>query len=154
MNPVRHFVTTVTTSNNLRRAALAAFAAASLSACYVVPLDQYPNGRTIPSPIVVAPAAPSAYVLMAKLYPSNDAAGPYGMLPGTVTNHLNGRGEIVVEVFRGEATRNAGSSSGTANGAGTKGGYMSCTYTMNSPTLGRGVCRFNNGAVYNFHLGQ
>jgi hypothetical protein len=148
------------TSKTFRNSALALAAAASLSACYVVPYNQYQQyGNAAPQVGVPVITAPSAQVLMARLYPSNDTAGAFGVLPGTVTNHLNGRGEIIVtqgdETFRGEATRNAGSStSGQANGAGNKGGYMNCTYTMNNSTQGRGACRFNNGATYNFHLGQ
>ena len=129
----------------------------TLTACYVVPVNQYPQAHNAPaSPQIVAP---SPVVLIAKLYPNNDAAAPFGVLSGSVTNHLNGRGEITVvqggEVFRGEATRNVNDArSGTANGAGNQGGYMSCAYTMNNATLGTGNCRFNNGAVYRFHLGQ
>ena len=146
---------------SLRQPATLLIAAATLSlcACYVTPIQPY----TTPSPAAqvmsFTPAAPSAVVLIAKLYPNNDYAAPYGVLNGSVTNHLNGRGEITVvqgdEVFRGEATRNSGDSrNGSANGAGSKGGYMSCSYSMNNPSLGTGSCRFNNGAVYRFHLGQ
>lgn len=129
--------------------------AAALSACYVVPMNQYPQGSTNTPATAIAP--PTSVVLTAKLYPANDVAAPFGMLTGSVTSHLNGRGEIVVqqadELFRGEATRDAANTrSGTANGAGSKGGYMNCSYTMNNTTQGTGTCKFNNGAMYRFHL--
>ena len=134
---------------------LSIVSAAALSACYVVPLNQYPHGATA-SAVAIAPLATSV-VLTAKLYPANDIAAPYGMLTGSVTSHLNGRGEIMVaqadELFRGEATRDAANTrNGTANGAGSKGGYMNCSYTMNNTTQGTGTCKFNNGAAYRFHL--
>jgi hypothetical protein len=135
---------------------IAAISAASLSACYVVPINQYPQTQT---PAVIAPAAPTQMVLTARLYPANDLAAPYGMLSGSVTNHLNGRGEIVVvqadELYRGEATRDVNNPrSGTANGVGNKGGYMNCGYTLNNQTQGTGTCKFSNGALYRFHLGS
>lgn len=147
------------TQRTIARAVLAFAAASSLSACYVTPYNQYPNGVPSVTPLIVVPSAPSAQVLQARLYPSNDTAAPFGVLTASVTNQLNGHGELVVvqgeELFRGEATRDPRStSSGTANGAGTRGGYMSCAYTMNSTTQGRGNCRFSNGATYTFHLGQ
>lgn len=158
--------------NSIRLASIA-IAAASLSACYVMPTQYdsatgqykpvYPQTNTVvvtqpaAAPAVIA-AAPSSQVMMARLYPNNAAASPYGMVPGTVTNYLNGRGEIVVtlgdEIYRGEATRLGTSSNGTANGAGSKGGYMNCSYTMNSTTMGRGTCNFGNGAQFSFHLGN
>jgi hypothetical protein len=129
--------------------------AAALSACYIVPLNQYQPGNASNPAMTSAP--PTSVVLTAKLYPANDIAAPYGVLTGSVTSYLNGRGEITVqqadELFRGEATRDAANArSGTANGAGNKGGYMNCSYTMNNTTQGTGTCKFNNGAVYRFHL--
>ena len=77
----------------------------------------------------------------------------------SVTNDLNGRGyfstNINGESFSGEATRVAGSSrDGVANGAGQRGSYINCRYTMNSPTLGTGTCRLSNGAVFSMHVGS
>ena len=134
---------------------LSLMSAAALSACYVVPINQYPHGAATSTAPAMPP--PTSLVLTAKLYPANDIAAPYGLLTGSVTSHLNGRGEINVmqadELFRGEATRDANSAkNGTANGAGSKGGYMNCSYTMNNISQGTGTCKFNNGAVYRFHL--
>jgi hypothetical protein len=144
-----------------KRATVAAFSAAALAACYVVPIDSYHHGEKTAAPAAAAPVAapaPSQLVLTARLYPANAQAAPYGMLNGSVTNHLNGRGEIMVvqadELFRGEATRDVNNArNGTASGAGNKGGYMNCQYAMNNHTQGTGTCTFSNGAVYRFHLG-
>jgi hypothetical protein len=152
------------TNRTLRRSIYAAFsiaAASSLSACYVMPIDQYQaqtqQHQSQPT-TAVAPAAPTQIVLNARLYPNNEQAAPFGILNASITNHLNGRGEIMVvqgdELFRGEATRDSNhASSGTANGAGNKGGFMNCKYTMNSSTQGTGTCNFQNNAVYRFHIG-
>jgi hypothetical protein len=144
--------------SNLKLTTVAAVSAVALSACYVVPVNQYPQGHTPAVAIAAAPAAPTQVVLNARLYPANDVAAPFGLLNGSVTNHLNGRGEIMVvqadELFRGEATRDVSNSrNGVANGAGNKGGYMNCSYTMNNQTQGTGTCKFSNGALYRFHLG-
>ncbi len=145
-----------TVQSNLKLITLASITTLALSACYVVPINQYPQGAAPTSAASVA--APSSVVLSARLYPANDLAAPYGVLNGSVTNHLNGRGEIVVvqadELFRGEATRDVNNPrSGIANGAGNKGGYMNYSYTLNSASQGTGTCKFSNGAVYRFHLG-
>jgi hypothetical protein len=134
--------------------AIAATSAATLSACYVVPVNYSPQ---VQAPISLATIAPTQIVLSARLYPSNDIAATFGMLNGSVTNQLNGRGEIMVvqgdELYRGEATRDINQSrNGTANGVGNKGGYMTCNYAMNHQTQGTGSCKFSNGAVYRFHL--
>jgi hypothetical protein len=129
-----------------------ATATAALTGCYVVPIQ--PNS---PPPAAYVPAAPAALTFPARLYPSNDVAAPYGVVGATVTNDLNGRGhfstQIGPEVFTGEATRVAGSREGNANGTGNFGSYISCRYTMNSPTLGSGACRLNNGATFTMHVG-
>jgi hypothetical protein len=140
--------------STIKLSTLAAISAAALSACYVVPMNQYSNHA---APAATVPAAPSPIVLTARLYPSNELAAPYGVLNGSVTNHLNGRGEISVvqvgELFRGEATRGTNATrNGTASGSGNKGGFMHCNYTMNHATQGTGTCTFSNGAVYRFHL--
>jgi hypothetical protein len=75
-----------------------------------------------------------------------------------VNNDLNGRGyfstNIGGDAFAGEATHVAGSQKdGQANGSGNRGGYISCRYTMNSPSLGMGNCRLNNGAAFVMHVG-
>ena len=127
---------------------------ASLSACYVVPLQQ-PSAPAAPA-TYVAPAVPVTFA--ARLYPANEAAAVYGMVHAVVTNDLNGRGTfnttISGESFSGEATRTVGSSrEGVANGAGNRGSYINCRYQMNSATLGTGQCRHSNGALFTMHVG-
>ena len=142
---------------------LAALAAASLvtagalTGCYVVPIQP----TSVPAgPTVVVPAAPLQPVTFAaRLYPSNELAGSYGMVSAVVTSDLNGRGHFSTaidgEMFQGESTRVAGSArDGVANGAGNRGSYVTCRYTMNSPTLGTGNCRLSNGATFSMHIGS
>jgi hypothetical protein len=140
-------------SRPLQLAALAA-SIAMLAGCYVVPLQPAPGGG-----IATLPAAPVAPVsFTARLYPANEQASAYGVVPALVTNDLQGRGQFSTaihgETFTGEATRLAGSSrDGVANGAGSRGSYLSCRYTMNSPVLGTGSCRLSNGALFTMHIG-
>lgn len=135
-----------------------ASAVVSLAGCYVVPMQPYPaQSPAGDGPMVVAPAAPIMF--SARLYPSNELASAYGLISATVTNDLNGRGTfnatINGESFVGEATRQAGSRrDGVANGAGNRGGFLNCRYTMNSATLGTGNCRLSNGATFTMHVGQ
>ena len=138
-------------------AAIATVAAgAALTGCYVVPIQPEPAAHAVQ----IVPAAPAAPVTFtARLYPSNDTAAPYGMVGAIVTNDLNGRGHFSTQIggesFSGEATRVAGSSrEGVANGSGNYGGFITCRYTMNSPTLGTGNCRLNNGATFTMHVGS
>ena len=139
-------------------AAAMAVGVVSLAGCYVVPLHQYPAQAAPPGgPVALAPAVP--IVFSARLYPSNELAATYGLVSATVTNDLNGRGTfnatINGESFVGEATRRAGSSrDGVANGAGNRGSFLNCQYTMNSATLGTGNCRLSNGATFTMHVGQ
>ena len=136
-----------------------AVTAATLAGCYVVPIDPR-TGQAVPPPpttMTVVTAAPLTFP--ARLYPANDLAGGYGVINATVTNDLHGRGSfnttINGEAFAGEATRKAGSSrEGVANGAGNRGSYLSCAYTMNSATLGSGSCRLSNGALFSMHVGN
>ena len=141
-------------------------AAAALSGCYVVPIDARTGQPVTSTPVPVAaapapaaPAAPAAPVAFtARLYPANEQASAYGVVLASVTNDLHGRGTfstvIAGESFSGEATRNTNSGrTGLANGAGSRGGYIACNYTMNSSTLGSGSCRLNNGAQFNMHVG-
>lgn len=134
---------------------------AGLSGCYVVPIDPrtgQPVATTSGAPVVVAaPDLPVSFP--ARLYPANELASAYGVINATVTNDLHGRGtfhaHINGESFAGEATRKAGSSrEGVASGAGNRGGYLSCRYSMNSATVGTGTCRLNNGAVFTMHVGN
>jgi hypothetical protein len=129
--------------------------AALLTGCYVVPI--HPAG-SYPPPAAHVPAPVTPVTFAARLYPANDAASGYGMVSAVVTNDLNGRGtfstNIGGESFTGEATRVAGSSrDGVANGAGNRGSYLNCRYTMNSATLGTGTCRHSSGAVFTMHVG-
>ena len=138
------------------RIAAGAVVVATLSGCYVVPLQPAPAAA---STVVLPPAAPAPVTFSARLYPANELAGAYGRVAAVVTNDLNGRGHfstvIAGESFTGEATRVAGSArDGVANGAGHRGSYIHCRYTMNSPTLGTGSCRHSNGAVFTMHVGS
>jgi hypothetical protein len=134
----------------------ALLASAALAGCYVVPMAP---PASVPGPTAIVPMAlPAPVTFAARLYPANDLAAGYGMVSAVVNNDLNGRGyfstNIGGESFAGEATRAAGSQKdGLANGAGNRGGYISCRYTMNSATLGSGNCRLNNGAVFTMHVG-
>ena len=135
--------------------------ATGLVGCYVVPIDPR-TGQPVPLPgglPVAAPAPALPISFPARLYPANELASGYGVINATVTNDLHGRGtfnaNINGESFVGEATRKAGSSrEGVANGAGNRGGYLGCQYSMNSATLGTGTCRLNNGAVFTMHVGN
>lgn len=129
-------------------------AASFLTGCYVVPVQPHQHTVHVPVPA----AAPAPLTFTARLYPSNEAAAAHGVVLAVVTNDLNGRGHfstnIAGEAFSGEATRAAGSSrDGLANGAGQRGSYIHCRYTMNSATLGTGSCRLSNGATFTMHLG-
>jgi len=143
-------------SSRIRPLLAVAAAAAALTGCYVVPMQ--PSPPAVPMPAAPAvPAVPVAFT--ARLYPANDMASAYGMVAASVTNDLNGRGHFTTaiggESFAGEATRVAGSSrDGVANGAGNRGNYIHCRYTMNSPTLGTGTCRLSNGAAFTMHIGN
>lgn len=131
---------------------------AGLAGCYVVPM--HPAVPSAPVHGMPAPQPqPGPVTFTARLYPANDLATGYGVLAAVVTNDLNGRGHfstaIAGESFAGEATRASGSSrEGVANGAGNRGSYINCRYTMNNATLGTGTCRLNNGAAFTMHVGS
>ena len=131
---------------------------AALAGCYVVPIDPR-TGQAVPAQAPVAMPAPAApLVFTARLYPANELASGFGVVHASVTNDLQGRGTfntvIGGESFSGEATRKAGSSrEGLANGAGNRGGYITCAYTMNSATMGSGTCRLSSGALFSMHVG-
>jgi hypothetical protein len=150
----------------LQRVAVVAVAvglALSLVGCYVVPIhpQQQPTYQAH-GPVVYAPAPPPAppmpVTFAARLYPANELAQTFGMVGAVVTNDLNGRGTFSTtingETFNGEATRTSGASrEGIANGAGNRGGFINCTYRMNSNTLGSGQCKLSNGAQFTMHVG-
>ena len=149
--------------------ALAAASVVSLSGCYIVPVgpEGYPvayipstpppvPGQTTPSASGV-PAMPK--VLHARLYPANDVATQTGMVSGTVTNMMTGKGRFQLnyhgETLTGEATRvSAEDRKGVASAYGPTGSFMSCDYQMSSPSQGAGACLFSNGARYQLHIGN
>jgi hypothetical protein len=106
---------------------------------------------------VAGPAFPTA--LNVRLYPANDLATQSGVLSGTVTNMMTGKGrfqfEYQGELLAGEATRVSGEERrGVANAYGPRGTYASCEYQMNTPLQGAGNCTFSNGAKYQVHIGR
>ena len=142
--------------------ALALGAASLTTGCIVVPLNAdgtyaYPVGAAPPTPLIQP--APTSQTLPVRLYPTNQAATSSGMIAGSVTNHLNGRGTFTLivgdETMSGEATRTGGSNArtGVANAYGARGSYANCRYTMNTTTQGTGVCTFSNGGQYQLHIG-
>ena len=151
--------------------ALAA-AAFALSGCYVIPIG--PDGAPAWAPGAVwgpgisstsgaQPAGPqrsaAPATLQAKLYPANDVATQTGVVAGTVTNMMSGKGRFVLdykgEVLSGEATRVSGDDrKGVASAYSAAGSYMSCEYQMSSPYQGAGLCSFSNGARYRVHIGN
>ncbi|MBB2487320.1 hypothetical protein H5407_18960 [Mitsuaria sp. WAJ17] len=150
----------IRSSTSLQRLAALPLAAAlaSLSACYVVPLEaRHAHPAPAPAQVSVAPPAPVTFPV--RLYPTNDLAARYGMVSATVTNDLHGKGvfstHINGEAFSGEATRKTDlHRNGVANGAGNRGAYISCTYSMNSSTQGTGQCRLSDGAEFSMHMGN
>jgi hypothetical protein len=106
-----------------------------------------------------APAGPATPAsLQARLYPSNEVATETGMLSGTVTNMMTGKGFFQLnyrgEVLAGEATRVPGDERrGLANAYGQRGTFMTCDYRMTTPYLGTGTCSLSNGAQYQVHIG-
>ena len=163
-------------SVSARLAVALAIPAFALSACYVIPIDHdgrpyytvgapapgnaqsvvYPNGAT--PPVVYSGSAIPA-VLNVRLYPANDVATQTGVMTGTVTNMMSGKGRFQFdyrgELLSGEATRVAGDERrGVASAYGSHGTYVSCDYQMSSPQQGAGTCSFNNGARYQVHIGS
>jgi len=155
-----------------RLAVAAAAPVLALTGCYVVPLAPdgtpiYPYAHTAPpytvvpyppAPGRVAAGPPMPTMLNARLYPINDLATQTGVMSGTVTNLMNGKGQFQLdyrgELLTGEATRVSGDErSGVANAYGARGTYMSCDYKMNTPYQGAGSCTLSNGAKYEVHLG-
>ena len=155
------------------------FAAFALSGCYVVPIApdgtpvypyptypiNVPAPLAVPDPVGSGPHPQSAMamppvpsVLQARLYPSNDVATRVGMLSGSVTNLMTGKGRFQLdyrgEILVGEATRTPGEErAGVANAYGDRGTYMNCTYRMTTPFQGTGTCNLSTGAQYQVHLG-
>lgn len=164
-----------------RLAVAMAIPAFALSACYVVPIDHYDrhfdrNGRPIvinqpppaaPTVIQAGGTAPPAAVvysgsamptsLNVRLYPQNEIAAQTGVLGGSITNMMNGKGRIQFdyrgELLSGEATRVDGDDRrGVASAYGSRGTFVSCNYQMMSAQQGAADCTFNNGAKYQAHI--
>jgi hypothetical protein len=156
----------------LNRLAAAIAIQGALAGCYVVPVGTEGNYAiyipTQPPPhLGGAPAQPAAHpgqpgmpkVLHARLYPDNDLATQTGMVSGTVTNMMTGKGRFQLqyagEVLTGEATRVSGDDrKGVASAWGPTGSFMSCEYQMSSPVQGAGTCTFSTGARYKVHIGN
>src|SRR5262249_56523858 len=97
--------------------------------------------------------------IQARLYPLNEIATENGMVSGTVTNMMNGKGRLQVsyrgELLTGEATRVANDErKGVASAWGQNGSFMTCEYQMSSPLRGAGNCSFSDGARYQVHVGN
>ena len=144
---------------------LAAFAAASLSGCYVMPASPQayhypPYGAAVPAPPpMAAPASASMQVLPARLYPVNDKATQSGVLSGSITSTAPGKGRFQLnyrgETLSGEATRVDGDARrGVASAYGSSGAFMSCEYQMLSARQGAGTCTISDGAKYQVHVGN
>lgn len=147
--------------------------AAFLTGCYVVPERSddgtiiyqhypFPPIGTVVQPQVGAGAVPARATpsvnLPVRLYPANDVAATTGVVTGSVTNMMTGKGVFNVsylgEVLTGEATRVSNEERrGVASAFSQKGMYMSCEYQMNTPYQGAGTCTFSNGAAYQMHIG-
>ncbi|MGA8049310.1 MAG: hypothetical protein WCA09_03925 [Burkholderiales bacterium] len=153
----------------LRPAAMALTVPMLLAACYVLPVGPdgapwyvYPPGVAPVAPVAAsapAPSGPLPMVLNARLYPENEVATQTGMLTGTVTNMMNGKGRFQLnyrgETLIGEATRVSNDERrGVASAYSRSGMFMSCDYQMASPRQGAGVCTFSDGAKYQVHLGS
>ena len=153
-----------------RRLAVAmALPAFALAGCYVVPVDQHgtpvlavaappPVVQASSPPPVVFAGAPVSAVLNVRLYPTNELATQTGVMIGTVTNLMSGKGRFQFdyhgELLAGEATRvNGDERRGVASAYGSRGTFVTCEYQMTSPLQGAGNCTFNNGARYQVHIG-
>jgi len=169
-------------SKSRRVVVAGSLAALALSGCVVVPVGPdgvpiYPAVAAVPYPaaadpaapyrapayttvpaVVAAPSAPVPSVLQARLYPANEIASRTGMLSGTVTNLMTGKGQFQLdmggELLSGEATRVPGNDrSGVASAYGSRGTFMNCEYKMTTPYQGTGTCHVSTGAAYQVHIG-
>jgi len=123
---------------------------------------QFSPGMKPPAPHApgqAAAAAPAPTPLPARLYPINDIATEAGMVSGTVTSMMNGKGRFQLaykgENMVGEATRVSGEDrKGVATAWGPSGSFMTCEYQMASLVQGAGTCSFSDGARYQVHVGK
>ncbi len=164
-----------------RRFAAPLLATIVTAACYVVPVvgpdggvyyHHYPlppPGTPLPAgapPLPGQPATtrpqPTAVAAQAtlpvRLYPANERATRGGVISGSVTNMMTGKGRFVVEyegqVLSGEATRIVEDEKrGVASAYSPGGMFMSCEYQLTTPYQGAGTCTFSNGAKYQMHIG-
>ena len=118
----------------------------------------YAQQPAVAAPLGDAAGAAVPAPLQARLYPSNEVATQTGMLSGTVTNMMTGKGMFQLnyrgETLAGEATRVPGDDRrGIANAYGQRGTYMNCDYRMTTPYQGTGTCSMSNGAQYQVHIG-
>lgn len=145
--------------------ATVAIIGASLSACYVVPLNQYPNGQAGPGSysgnhggVAIVPVPAYRPAFSARLYPANPAAARLGSVAGVISNPEQGHGQFTFtlagEQYSGEATRSPNANKGVANASGSRGGFVRCDYTMSSAALGSGACTFADGARFDMHISQ
>lgn len=158
---------------NIKLSAALSASVLALVGCYVVPVVdsrgnvQYQHYPLPPAgvPMAVSPgvyqATSTAFptVLNARLYPDNDLAAHTGIVTGTVTNMMNGKGRFQLqyggEILMGEATRVSNDERrGIASAYGSSGSYMSCEYQMINLQQGAGSCAFSNGARYKLHIGS
>ena len=152
----------------LSRAAAVA-AAVVLSGCYVVPVSPegypaypgYPYAALPVPPLPAAgpPQAAASTVLQVRMYPANDRAAQSGVLSGTVTSPVFGKGRFQLsyrgETLGGEATRVDGDAHrGIASAYGSSGTFMRCEYQMQSARQGAGNCTLSDGAKYQVHIGN
>jgi len=96
--------------------------------------------------------------LPVRLYPANERATRSGVISGSVTNMMTGKGRFLVEyegqVLSGEATRIVEDEKrGVASAYSPGGMFMSCEYQLTTPYQGAGTCTFSNGAKYQMHIG-
>jgi hypothetical protein len=163
-------------SRLLRSLAALSLTASALSGCYVIPVGPGPDGAQhylySPLPVVPAPVNATTYTappmatggtafpatLPVRLYPANDIANQHGVLNGSVTNMMTGKGRFQFNYegdnLIGEATRVSGEERrGVASAHGAGGTYASCEYQMSTPRQGAGTCTFSDGARYQVHIG-
>ena len=113
--------------------------------------------KEVAAPPIPIPGGP--VTLYARLYPMNEIATESGMVSGTVTSLMNGKGRFQItyrgENLIGEATRVSGEDrKGVASAWGPNGSFMSCEYQMLSYVRGAGTCNFSDGAKYQVHVGN
>lgn len=130
---------------------------ANAQAANVAPKPAPAATKDLAAPPIAIPAGP--VTLYARLYPMNEIATESGMVSGTVTSLMNGKGRFQItyrgENLIGEATRVSGEDrKGVASAWGPNGSFMSCEYQMLSYVRGAGTCNFSDGAKYQVHVGN